>query len=296
MPDVVAAHDGLLTRAQALAAGMTDAALRHACRPGGCWQRLDRGVYATFTGALTARQQAYAAVLSGGSGAVLSGAYACRAYGLRYVPAIEPPLVLVPVTSRGRASALARLQRSTRTAAVRTLDGIPLVGVEQAVLDTAAQSRSLQNVRALVCDSVQQRLTTPQRLAAALADAPRRHTRLARLAVADVAAGCRSAPECELRDLIRRSRLLPEPRWNVPLPILPDVTPDAWFEQVRLVLEVDSAEHHAGGLAPEQTQRRHARIAAAGWTLLPISPRRIRREPQPLLLEIESAYRALLQP
>ena len=104
-------------------------------------------------------------------------------------------------------------------------------------------------------------------------------------------AGCRSAPECELRDLVRSSRLLPEARWNTPLPELPGVVPDAWFEAARLVLEVDSVEHHAYGLAPEHTQHRQAQVAAAGWTVVPIGPRRIRREPQVLLAEIEAAFR-----
>jgi very-short-patch-repair endonuclease len=133
-------------------------------------------------------------------------------------------------------------------------------------------------------------------MAAEAALAPVRGSRLLRIAVADVIAGCRSAPECELRALVLRSRVLPEPQWNRPLPDLPDISPDGWWEEARLVLEVDSVEHHSLGPDAEHTQRRQARLAAAGWTVLPIGPRRIRREPVPLLLEIEAAYRAGLAP
>lgn len=50
----------------------------------------------------------------------------------------------------------------------------------------------------------------------------------------DIDAGCRSAPECELRDLVRTSRLLPEPRWNQPLPGYRGVHPDAVLREIEM--------------------------------------------------------------
>ncbi len=291
LTDLLSAQDGVLTRRQALAAGMTDAALRHAARPGGTWQRLDRGLYVAFTGDLALRQRLRAALLVAGPGAVLSGAHACRAHGLRYVPELEPPLVLVPSSRRVAPSSLVVVRRTRQVPAPRLRAGLPVAPVERAVVDTCLGQASLRDVRALVCESVQRRLTTAQRLADSLATAPRHGSRLLRVAVGDVLQGCHSAPECELRDLLLTSRLLPQPQRNVPLPDLPDVSPDSWWEQARLVLEVDSVEHHAIGPDADDTQRRHARIAAAGWTLLPIGPRRLRNQPAGVLLEIEAAYR-----
>jgi hypothetical protein len=292
LPDVVDAQDGLLTRRQALAAGMSDAALRHAIRPGGPWQRLAPGVYATFTGELNPRQRVLAALLHAGPQAVLSGPHACRAYGLRYVPRIEPPLVLVPPSRRLRTTSLVTVSRTDPMPLPREITGVPVVPLERAVVDTGMIIPTLQDVRALVCESVQRRLTTGERLADALARARRNQSRLLRVAVRDVLAGCRSAPECELRDLILTSRLLPEPRWNEPLPSCREITPDGWWPEARVVLEVDSVEYHALGNGPEQTQRRHARMAGAGWTVLPIGPRRLRTDGTVLLWEIEAAYRA----
>ncbi len=147
-------------------------------------------------------------------------------------------------------------------------------------------------MRALVCESVQRRLTTPDRLAAQLESCRRNGSGRARIAIADVTAGCWSAPECEFRDVILSSRVLPEPQWNTPLPDLPDVSPDGWWWEARLVAEVDSSEYHDVGLGPEQTKRRYARMVAAGWTVIPIAPLHIRREPRALLRELEAAYRA----
>lgn len=291
-------QDGLITREQALAAGMTDSAIRHATRPGGAWQRLVPGLYATVTGPLTPRQRLQAALLHAGPDSMISGAHACQAHGLRYVPEVPRPLVLASQECRSATNRLAVVRRALVLPTPRQVAGLRVAPVERAVLDTVRRSGaapevrlSLQDTRALVCESVQRRLTTPARLAAELAAAPPNGTRLARRAVDDVMAGCWSAPECEVRDLVRRSRVLPEPRWNTPLPGLSAVVPDGWWDEARLVLEVDSAEHHDFGTGPEQTKRRHGRMVAAGWTVMPIAPVRIRREPATLLLEIESAYR-----
>ncbi len=292
LAELVAAQDGLLTRRQALDAGLTDGALRHALRPAGPWRRLAPGVYVTVTGELTARQRVRAALLHAGPGGVLSGADACRAHGLRYVPALEPPLVLVPHHVRAASNHLVTVRRLTTAPPSRCIDGLPVAPVERAVLDCALAMHSLQDVRALVCESVQRRRTTALRLADALRSTRRNGSALARIAVLDVLEGCHSAPECELRDLVRSSRVLPEPRWNRPLPGVPGLTPDGWWEEAHLVLEVDSTEHHAFGTAPERTQRRASRAVAAGWRVMPISPRRIRTDPASLLREIEAAYLA----
>ena len=151
--------------------------------------------------------------------------------------------------------------------------------------------RSLQDVRAMLCEPVQLGLISPDDLVAAVAEGRRAGTALTRRALQDIAAGCRSAPECELRDLVLSSRLLPEPRWNQPLPGhgrgVP--TPDACWPEARLVVEVDSVEWHRLGDAPEKTERRRARYAALGWRVLPVSPRRLREQPMAVLCEIEAA-------
>ncbi len=294
LTDVVARQDGLVTRQQALAAGMSESAIRHAIRPGGRWQRVTRGVYATFTGRLTPRQRLQTALLHAGPGSALSGAYACRAHGLRYVPAQAPITVLVtndrqPGSLRGLS--IIRVRRMPR---VRLIAGLPVVDPARAVLDACLVMTSLRDVRALVCESVQRGATTPELLAEAVQLGPRRGLRLTRRAVADVQAGCRSAPECELNDLLAGSPVLPEPRRNTPLPDVAGVVPDFWWVEARLIVEVDSREFHQLGTAPEATQRRHARLAASGWVVLPISPRRIRDDPAGVLRDIEAAYLAAL--
>ena len=153
----------------------------------------------------------------------------------------------------------------------------------------------MQDTRALLCEVVQRRKATVAAVAAELAAASR-GTALARLAMGDILAGCRSAPECELRDLFIGSKVLRKARWNQPLPgYRPDhpseqLTPDACLPEVRLVVEVDSVEWHRIGPRQEQTEKRRARYAELGWLVISVSPHRIRTEPAAVLRDIERTY------
>lgn len=291
---LAADQNGLITRSQASGAGISDGAIRHAIAPGGRWQRVLPGVYATFTGPLTMRHRLTALVLAAGEGACVSAVAACRVHGLRYLPPTAPTVVLVPAERRVVLPSTVRVVRTRRLPAALVRDGIAVAPVERAVVDACVLMGSLRDVRALTCESVQRGMTTVARLEAEVMASPVRGSRRARQALDDLALGARSAPECDLLDLLRQSSVVPMPQMNVALPGLAGVIPDAWWRQARLVLEVDSAEHHAYGPAAEATQRRHALMAAAGWTVLPISPRRLRDDPSGVLRDIESAYLAAL--
>lgn len=343
-------QDGLITRMQALAAGMSPAAIRHATRPGGSWQRVLPGVYATFSGPLQETHKLRAALLVAGDDSMITGPWACRMAGLRYGPKVGDALdVLIAWSSNRGNVGFVRVIRTPRLPdPIRWLDDeraaalevsgppldvvldrlapnaspgvIPMAPPARAVVDTVVRldrlsgdwqptcssangcprcwsgsshhDSSLRNVRALMCEVVQRRRSSVTALRAEVAAAPRRGGALARLAMKDIDAGCRSAPECELRDLVHTSRTLPEPRWNQALPGQRGIYPDACWPQARLVVEVDSRSWHGFGDAPRRTEERRARYAALGWRVLPVSPARLRREPRAVRREIEEAYAA----
>lgn len=151
---------------------------------------------------------------------------------------------------------------------------------------------ALRNIRALMCEAVQRRTTSVADLRAEALAARGPGSALVRMAMVDIEAGCRSAPECELRDLVRRSRTLPEPLWNRPLPGVRGVVPDACWPERRLIVEVDSRSFHGFGDAPERTEHRRARLAMLGWVVLPVSPARLRADPAGVLAQIEAAFRS----
>ncbi|WP_123788400.1 type IV toxin-antitoxin system AbiEi family antitoxin domain-containing protein [Phytoactinopolyspora halophila] len=288
------AQDGIVTRAQILAAGMTESALKHASRTGGSWQRVGRGIYATFTGPLQLRHRLRAALLYAGPEAMVTGAEACRAYGLEYVPHGAQPVILVPEYVHRGASPFVRVQRTRRMPERRVIKEIPVAAPERAVVDACPADVSLRAARALLCEAVQKAMATPAQITDELRSARWPGSQVARRALDDVVVGCRSAPECELRDAIAMSSELGEPLWNVPLPDTGGRTliPDACWPDARVVVEIDSAQWHRFGDRVEATERRRAAYAALGWTVVPVSPRRLRAEPVAVLAQIEAAVRA----
>lgn len=331
-------QDGMITRAQALASGMSVEAVRYAIRPGGPWQRVLPGIYSTFTGPLHDIHRLRAAMLAGGPRAVVTGSWACRLLGLSYGPDPGGTVDVLIDSRRNRGHVgFVEIIRTTRLPRPtywiddttpfggRPVDSgtgrgvIHLAPAARAVVDTVGRWRrlpadwwptcpgtgcptcrtgpghrvtALRNVRALLCEAVQRRRVTVAQLITETDAMPHRGSKLARAAVSDIVAGCRSAPECEVRDIVRRSRILPEPRWNAPLPGERGVVPDACWPEARLVLEVDSRSFHGFGDAPQRTELRRARYAALGWRVLPISPARLRSVPVGVLREIEAAYLA----
>ncbi len=288
------AQDGVITRRQALALGLSKAAIRHALGESGQWTKIIPGVYATFNGPLQERHRVRAALLYAGDETMVTGAYACRGYGMQYVPqqASATLELLVPAHVRRAPIPIARIRRVKSLPAARIVRGIPCAPPERAVFDACRDARSLRDARAVLCEVVQRQLTNVERLVAEFGSVDRRGMAIAHRALSDVIAGCRSAPECELRDLIRTSTVIGEPAWNQPLPDDASLIPDGYYKAARLVLEVDSVEHHGFGDGPRLTEQRRARYASLGWRVLPISPLRIRQEPKAVLAEIEAAVLA----
>jgi hypothetical protein len=254
LANLARAQDGLVTRRQVLAAGMTVDALRHAVGRGNRWRRVVTSVYATFTGPLQERHLVRAALLYAGEDSMVTGQVACRAYGLRYVPLGSRPGILVPEHVHRAPIAIAKIRRTRYLPTARVIRTFRCAPPERAALDACRAERVLRPVRALLCEVVQRGLTIPDDLIAELRRVSSADSALPRKALADVVAGCRSAPECDVRDLVSTSTVLDEPVWNQPLPDPrgSDLRPDACWKRARLVLEVDSVEWHRFGDSPER--------------------------------------------
>jgi hypothetical protein len=104
-----------------------------------------------------------------------------------------------------------------------------------------------------------------------------------------------SAPEAEAHDILTEAGLV-DFVWNADL-FAPDGTfiarPDAYDPTVGLALEVESREYHSDGVQLERTLQRNARLAAYGVLVIGVSPYRLRRDPDGVLLEIRAAQAAL---
>jgi hypothetical protein len=195
---------GVLTRAQALASGVTIEAIRAHLRAGR-WQPLFRSTYATFSGPVPREGVLWSAVLSAGAGATLSHQSAGELWGLVNDP--HTPIHLV-VPSHRRVSPIAGVvvHRSCRADRARHPSRTPpRTRVEETVVDLADTSAGLEQALAWVARACASRLTRPDRIVGALTARVRVRWRNELLvALADVAAGAHSPLELRyLRDVER---------------------------------------------------------------------------------------------
>jgi len=277
-------QDGLITRRQALAAGLSRGAIEHRLRRGR-WQAVVPGIYATFSGQLTTSQRWKTGLLYGGPNCLLGGSTAARLHGLHQVPGSRAVHLLLPHGVHRPGRAFVRIRRTTAMPAPDYLDGLRTVPVARAVVDACRELTALNLVRALVAESVQQRKTTVTALSAELVKGGSAGSGLTRAVLLEVAAGSHSVAEAVGRGLLLRSAL-PPPEWNRDL-FGPDgawlARPDAWWRDAGVVLEIDSQEWH---LLPEHwaaTMARHARMTSHGLLVVHVPPRRLRIEPTEVL-------------
>jgi hypothetical protein len=283
----------VISRSQALACGMTAGVLRRRAEPGGPWQRLLPGVYLTVTGSPTRDQREIAALRYAGDRSVITGLTALRRIGIR-VPDRDQVTVLVPANRHARSISYVTIWQTIRMPELVMYRGpIQFAMPDRAAADAARELTSMNEIRAVVANRVQQRWCTVEGLDAELRAGPRRGSSPLRRVLAEVASGVRSVPEGDLRKLLDAAGM-PMPLFNAKVYAGREfiARPDAWWPDAGVAVEVDSMEWH---LSPEDwqlTMSRHARMSAQGIIVLHFTPRQIRTESDRVIAQIESALAA----
>jgi hypothetical protein len=163
---------GVVTSAQAARAGLSRNAVRARVRTGR-WQSLHRGVYATFSGHPSRDAVLWAAVLYAGPGAMLSHRTAAEVARLADAPS-EPIHITVSADRRvlpARGIVIHVSARASQRLHPARLP--PQTRVEDTALDLADAARTIDDAIGWVTSALGRRLTTQDRLRAALAQRPR---------------------------------------------------------------------------------------------------------------------------
>jgi hypothetical protein len=280
----------LITRSQALEAGLTESALRYRTRVGGSWRSVLPGIYVNSNGPLAKGQQEIAAVLYAGGQCVITGSSALEHQGVR-VPAVEFIDVLVPSGTKRRDAAFVRVHR-TEKMPDRPLvhGGIRLAPAARAVADAARSNTEFREVRALVADAVQRKACTIGQLADELRNGPKQGSGLLRAVLEEVADGVASGAEGDLRKLIISGRL-PQPMFNARLYVGSEflAQPDVWWKDAGVAGEVDSREWHLSPDAWARTMARHDKMSAQGILVLHFTPAHIKTQGAQVLAQLRSA-------
>lgn len=265
------------------------------CRPGGPWQRILPGVVLLHNGPVSGRQRVLAALLYGGSDAVVTGAEACRRYGLQAVGEDGVVHLAVPADRKVHSCGFVVVERTTRMPGNPVWrDGVPLMPVTRAVLDAGRRLTERDPCRALLTETVQRRMTAVEDLASELALGSSRGSAIPRTVLAEMSEGAHSVAEIDGARLWKRASL-PPARWNGEL-LWPNgvflAKPDAWVDEVALAWEIDSVTHHADPEGFQRTVARNVRYARAGIVVVQTLPSRLRSDPVAVVRELRDAYAA----
>jgi hypothetical protein len=284
----------VITRTQALAGGLTRHALSHRLRNNGSWQPLLPGIYLTVTGTPTLLQREMAAVLYGGRYTVITGIAALRHHRMPGPESDTIDILIPAVIKRQSVSGIMvhRTRHMPKLVMAAPLRNYALPA--RAAADAARWLTDLREVRALVAGAVQSRRCTIDELAEELRAGGRRDAALLGAVLAEVAAGVRSAPEAELRILIRKAGL-PMPMFNPSLYLLDGTfiaKPDAWWPEAGVAIEIDSRRWHINPDDWEHTMDRHTELGEHSIVTLHFTPHKLRTDPAFVISKMTGAYKS----
>jgi len=235
-----------------------------------------------------------AALLYGGPQAMITGAEACRWYGLRVpeqFPASDVHL-LVPHQQRILSSEYVIAERTRRLPGAWIRQGIRLAPLPRATTDAVRRIRAEEPVGHLLIEAVQRGFCSPAGLGSELDEGTKRGTAVPRRLLKEWT-DLRSVAELHAKKLADRLPVRPS-HWNVDVQASVGYVgcPDAWWDEVALAWEIDSFEFHFSRDGYARTLRRNNRYAAAGIKVVQTLPSQLRDDPEGVLQELASAYAA----
>lgn len=243
LTDLLHLQSGVISRTQALEAGLSPHDLRRLVRRRELAPLL-RGVYVDHTGPPTWQQRAWAAVLYAEPAAL------CDLTALQLAGATNQTsdVIHVAVGRQRKVVAPAGI-RIHRVTDLETMvlwhRSPPRVRVEQAALAVAARAKDEFRAVQVIADAVQSRRTTVVKLWAALADLPRlRRRRFLGAVLADTADGACSVLEHGYLNRVERAHGLPRGDRQVRASAHGTIYRDVLYRRFGEVVELDGRLHH----------------------------------------------------
>lgn len=290
--ELAASQSDVLSRRQLRAAGWSESTIDHELRFER-WQAPTPGLVVLNTGTLTDLQRQWVGVLHAGPGAVLTHLTAARSAGLRWVG----HEVIDVLTPKGDLVAplpgyFFHQTRRPYGQWVKPVPGPPRLPIEFGVLLAAERDHHVRRAIGLLASSVQQRLTTSERLATTIPHIRKlRHGKTFRLVLGDIAGGAQSFAELDVGRMCREAGLA-EPTRQV-------VRTDKEGRRRYLdcvwvlsngrvvVLEIDGS-FHAEVVAWWKDMRRERSVVISGDTVLRCSTIELRLERADVMADLRA--------
>lgn len=288
---------GVIHRRQAIAEGLSVDAIQRRIKRGD-WLIVLPGTYRLSGAPVTWHQRVMAAVLWAGPGAVASHRTAAALQGL---PGF-PPTTVIEVTTSRRLSAPGIIVHRCRLEAridVSTISGIPVTSPHRTIIDLCAVTSVVKAERAL--DAVLVRglgeVSFIWRQLNRLGSVGRRGCAQLRSMLAERSERLHhsgSDSETALHQLLRKAGI---GGWAPQVEIFDAdefvARPDVVFQELGLVIEVDSWSWHADKKRRREDVRRQNRLERLGWTVLRFFWEDVMHDPGYVLDEIRKVLHSL---
>ncbi|MFC5137851.1 type IV toxin-antitoxin system AbiEi family antitoxin domain-containing protein [Actinomycetospora rhizophila] len=269
--DLLRTQDGLVRHDQALALGMSPAAIWRRVEAGE-WLEIHPRVYLSATHDLTPRARLRAAALWAGDGATLIGLAGAAWW---HLTDLAPETVAVAVGRGGGHSppeGIRAVRRDVGDAARVKLDEVWVAHRADAALEAAAGLGLLEGARLLDRALQQERVAVPS-LRRALERMGQRHgVVLARRLVALAEGGARSEAERDAHRQLRRARIS---GWTANLPVdLPGpgrAVLDIAFPEHRIAIEIDGWAFHRDVDRFRRDGLRQNEVVIGGWRVIRVT-------------------------
>jgi very-short-patch-repair endonuclease len=276
---------GLFTRAEALAAGLTDRDLRSPE-----YQRVVHGVYRTSSTPLTHELRCRAVAMKLPPHAVITGRSAATLHGVSLARPHDP--VEVIVEGGKRFHGVRNWNVHCHASETRPWCGVRLATPERTAVDLLTRNSLQQGVA--LCDAMLHAgLVDKDALGRVLRDRHDDGIVRARKAFELLDGRAESIPESVLRVLMVLEGLRPVPQLEVPTDFGGVFRVDLGFERAKVAVEYEGAWH----ADPEQfrrDERRREWLRAKGWLVIVVTADDLATDPRNVIAEIREAVRARL--
>ncbi|GAA2051790.1 type IV toxin-antitoxin system AbiEi family antitoxin domain-containing protein [Williamsia deligens] len=254
--DVLAAHDGVITRREALEAGLSSSAIGRLVA-GGRWRAVAGGVYMATDRAMTDRSRLRLACEAVGDRAVLGGLASMWWQGA----AERAPQRVVVVAPRGRRGRVVVgtviLQRELHPEDIATRGGLRVMALPFAAVEAAANEGAVDAFdRALL----RRQIDLADAVAAHERYPGRRGAGAAERILAAASGGARSEAERITHQLLRRARIH---GWAANVEVSGYVG-DIVFREAKVIVEIDGFAFHTDPGAFQRDRERRNALMAAG--------------------------------
>lgn len=288
-----AQHHGVISFTEATHLGISASAIDRRVQSGQ-WHRMHRGVYRVASSPVTWEVKARAATLS--TGGALSHRGAARLWGLDGYERSRIELVVSEGRQRRETAFVLHQSRQFDRAAVRTRRAIAVTGIDRTVLDLAAVV-SATRLGTTLDDVLRRKLTTWERIAAALAAHSRRGRNgcgpLRRLMEERYGSATPDSAWNRLCGdlLIAHGLGTPEFEHEVSVGAGRVARIDVAYPAQRIAIECDSRRFHDNDASFERDRKRHNQLVAAGWTVVMITWKMFTQEPDRVVDDVAAALR-----